>query len=89
MTPDPAFDDLKASVKSMLSAIDETSAKSETIDWRTVQLAQEMCRSQGYDPDMRVIDTKGAARGPMGSIPASMSVPAWTLFIEAAQAVGK
>jgi hypothetical protein len=54
-------------------------------DWRTVALAREMCRAQGHDPDMMVVDVKGARTGPFGSVGSSNSVPAWTLYLEAAQ----
>jgi hypothetical protein len=53
-------------------------------DWRVTQLAREMCRTQGHDPDMMVVDVKNAARGPFGSVGAANTVPAWTLYLEAA-----
>lgn len=58
------------------------------VDWRTVQLCREMCRAQGHDPDQMVVDAKSTNRGPLGSVVASDAVPAWTLFVEAAHAVG-
>jgi hypothetical protein len=54
-------------------------------DWRKVALARELCRGQGYDPDMMIVDVKGPKTGPFGSVAASYVVPAWTLYIEIAE----
>lgn len=55
--------------------------------WQLVDLARDLCRAAGYDPDQRVLDTQNAQRGPLGSTLVSATVPAWTLYIDAAENV--
>jgi hypothetical protein len=57
------------------------------LDWQSVQLARDLCRQQGHDPDLMVLDVNNAKRGPLGSTLVHVTVPAWTLYIEAAQNV--
>jgi hypothetical protein len=85
----PALDDLVKSVTARYPEVMKRLAESEAAetkpaDWRVTQLAREMCRTQGHDPDMMVVDVNNAARGPFGSVGAANTVPAWTLYLEAA-----
>jgi hypothetical protein len=98
---DPEIEQLKRDVKAKLDefktpntfepykAVIETpmGAPTVAVDWRLVDLARELCRSAGHDPDLRILDVKNANKGPLGSTIPSLPVPAWTLYIEAAQNV--
>ncbi len=57
------------------------------VGWRVSQMAREMCRGQGFNPDQHVVDTKVSPTGPFGSVSVANSVPAWTLFIEMAHQI--
>jgi hypothetical protein len=101
LASDPEIEQLKRDVKAKLEefkkpntfepykAVIETpmGEPSIVVDWRLVELARELCRSAGHDPDLRILDVKNANRGPLGSTIPSLPVPAWTLFVEAAKNV--
>lgn len=88
-----SLDQLRKSVQERYPEVMKALAENEkaetpaTIDWNVVDLARDMCRGAGHDPDLRVLDTQNAQRGPLGSTLVHATVPAWTLYIEAAQNV--
>ena len=69
-----------------LSSDDIAPPVPKQLHWWHVQLCRQMCQSAGYDPDAMVVDTKGPVHGPLGSVLATSSVPAWTLYEDAARA---
>jgi len=86
------LDDLKASVKKLGEVYAEANSPQPTgaptpYYWQLVDLARDLCRAAGHDPDQRVLDTQNAQRGPLGSTLVSATVPAWTLYLEAAENV--
>jgi hypothetical protein len=83
---EPIVFDLKETVDKLAEAKDAMAQLQPTVaDWRTVALARELCRTQGHDPDLMIVDVKNAARGPFGSVGVANTVPAWTLYLEAAR----
>ena len=90
VAPEPGLDQLRKSVMDRYPETMNRLAESEkpaSIDWQSVQLARDLCSQQGHDPDLRVLDVKNANRGPLGSTAVHQTVPAWTLYLEAAQNV--
>jgi hypothetical protein len=78
--------DIQAKYPEVMQRLAENEASPEPA-WRKTHLAREMCRSQGYDPDMMVVNVKSGRPGPFGSVGANDIVPAWTLYVEIAEKV--
>jgi cell envelope opacity-associated protein A len=75
-----SFDEVLEKSKAIYDEFKKTNTFAPS-DWRATQLARELCRAQGHDPDMMVVDVNHAQRGPFGSVSASSVVPAWTLYL--------
>lgn len=84
---EPTFDQLKSSVQRMVDNVSPAPQAVSIGDWRVYQLARDMCRIMGHDPDQLVVDVKNVERGPLGSTPVRAPVPACTLYLEMARGV--
>jgi hypothetical protein len=82
------LDDLKASFEKLADQQMQHAAPIlQDAPWRAMQLSRELCRAQGYDPDMMVVSLLTGRQGPFGSVGASDTVPAWTLYLEMARSL--